>query len=476
MPPLNLALAAVVPTLPPRDGDADYTIAERILGPILTNITGVCEGEEAALERIVQATDETGCGWVRHANGKMGWFDLSTMPDADGEFELRFSKLIWQSAEGCDSPVTGHFDWWARQYGKTDPPNQFMSQIGRFDIYGPSAAEWDEDSPDDERNEWTGDYFTHEGVFAYDVNDGWTIGLDPNMRIIDLWPEWVAKTFCTYDVSRYGDGCPGIDEPDLLDAYFEKWMIFNEPFTRGLFPWNIIELFRLAKAKTIELQGSGPRSPVYIGGVNGVKHPPRVDGGIERRDNPMTPLERHWALMCYGGGQAGEEYQNDAIAAHFQVVLGPETRFLSDPGEFSRDDYSGAFDASASLFSLGRFWGIDPVRVMLDETTIKAVDGPFHPVSNPPEAQANYLERTLLLALSTGYVDGLHMAWEDHCEYDDEDIIASDTPGCARHRAAGIKKPGFFGAALIHRMLGDANNPNALSYESSLPIEHPTDP
>ncbi|MAE71578.1 MAG: hypothetical protein CME06_14060, partial [Gemmatimonadetes bacterium] len=60
---------------------------------------------------------------------------------------------------------------------------------------------------------------------------------------------------------------------------------------------------------------------------------------------------------------------------------------LSDPGEFSRDDYSGAFDASASLFSLGRFWGIDPVRVMLDETTIKAVDGPFHPVSNPPEAQ-----------------------------------------------------------------------------------------
>ena len=285
-----------------------------------------------------------------------------------------------------------------------------------------------------------------------------TVGLIDNVPLAPLWELWVGKTVTDYDFS-WKEPVPD----NLLGAYFEKWMVFNEPFMRGLFPWNAMDLFSLAKAKTIELQGPGPRSPIYVGGLTGANPKSSPVGQYERRKNPMSPLERHWALMCYGGGRVGDEYRTDAIAAHLQGVLGPETRFHSGDGEFRRDDYSGTLDASASLFSLGRFWGLDPVRVMLDETTIKAPNA-----ANPAEAQANFLERTLLLTLTSGYVDGFLMAWEDKCE---KPGVASDTPGFARHREPQLRKPGFYGAMLIHTMLGVDDNPTALFYESSFPLE-----
>ncbi|MAE71960.1 MAG: hypothetical protein CME06_16025 [Gemmatimonadetes bacterium] len=447
-----------------------------MLGNILTNITDPCAEIAEARVRIKQAKLETGCGWVRHANGKMGWADLITRPD-QGEL-LQFSEDMWNSATNC----SGEFDeecnqiaWWSRQYGGTLDEDHFMRQIGRFDIYGPGAAGWDPVGPVDLMNRWTGDYFNFAGVFEYDVSEGLTIGLEPDEElIVDVWPRWVEETFCTYDLSREFDLACGEGQPNLLDAYFEKWMVFNEPFMRGLFPWNTMELFRLAKAKTIELQGSGPRSPVYIGGITGANAPASPVGPYARRKNPMSPLERHWALMCYGGGRQGDQYRTDAVAAHLHQSLGPESRFLSDAGEFSRDDYYGFLGACSSLFSLGKFWGLDPVRVMLDETTIKAEDiPPHHPVSNTAEAQANFVERTLLLALTTGYVDGLLVAWEDHCE---SPTKPADTPGYARSRLKSRKKPGFFGAGLIHTMLGADANQSDLAYESSFPLVDPLEP
>ena len=99
--------------MPPRDGDADYVTPERIVGPILTNITGVCEDEEDAEERIVLATQNTGCSWLRHANAKMGWRHLISSPEAQQgpPNELMFSTKMWPSGDNCDNPPTNSIEW-----------------------------------------------------------------------------------------------------------------------------------------------------------------------------------------------------------------------------------------------------------------------------------------------------------------------------------------------------------------------------
>ena len=282
-----------------------------------------------------------------------------------------------------------------------------------------------------------------------------TVGLVPPLKILPLWRDWVHETFTLYDAAN-----PNPPQHDLY-ATFDRWMFFNEPFLRGLYPWNTVTLLKEAKdaiADIRDLWGAELITPVYIGGVCGSKgwgrnlNPPYT----KRNLIPFTPLERHWALLAYGAGEDPDtgEFLNESLAFHLYTETHPESRFLGQ-------GYAGILETTASFFSLARFWGMDPARVTLDEASI-ASDPDLH---CPAEVQANYVDRTLLLLLSSGYLDAIHIAFEDQCPTNPENPYR---PGIARHRAPGNDgrtKPGFYSAKIVNDMLTN------LAFESSLDLE-----
>ena len=114
---------------------------------------------------------------------------------------------------------------------------------------------------------------------------------------------------------------------------------------------------------------------------------------------------------------------------------------------------------------------MDPPRVTVDESVVMAApDSSYDDLT--AEIQANYLERTQLLALASGYLEALHFAFADGCDAKHPDQ-PSDRPGIAAHRDVGdldnevILKPGFHAAALFDLVMGDA------AFESSMDLGDP---
>ena len=410
------------------------------------------------------------CGYrsVRHANEGMGWAELITEPN-DLDSLLLWPDTLW-TKDPCGNDTTNAFAWWTRMYGGTVDQTLYMDQVGRIDVFGPHGAGWDVKwDPigsmwDDLLNDWTGDYFSFDGVFDDDVTTARTIGLDPNYDILPVWRTWVDLTVSGYDPA-FAD-----TTTNELRTSFKKWMVFNEPFLRGLFPWNAVRLFKNAKREIRKPRGPDrSTAPVYIGGVSGgqtydpTNDHPGGDPYTARRKLTMTQLEHQWALFTYGAGEdtllGQTDFLNEALGFHQPYRAAPESAFLDKFG------YAGTLEACASMFSIGRFWGMDPVRVIIDESAIAVPDfADGEPVRNKAEVQANYVERSLLLLLSSGYLDAIHLSFQDKCEKEGGKPIVSDKPGIGFHGDGDHLKPGFVAATVVDTMIG------TLAYEGSLDL------
>ncbi|MAE68949.1 MAG: hypothetical protein CME06_00610, partial [Gemmatimonadetes bacterium] len=215
-------------------------------------MSSTCEDTISTRTRMTQAKWECGFRSVRHANEGMGWAGLITDPNSGND--LQWPPEMWDKLS-CPEPITNDFVWWTQKYGGTYDAAFYMDQIGRIDVFGPHGAGWKADWDDidnewdDLSNSWTGDYFYFDGVFDDDVTTAQTVGLDPNYDILPVWRTWVDLTASTYDPA-FAD-----TTANELRSNFKRWMVFNEPFLRGLFPWNIVELFRNAKEEIRKPRG-----------------------------------------------------------------------------------------------------------------------------------------------------------------------------------------------------------------------------
>lgn len=285
---------------PPRNGDEDYRTSHNLLGTIVTNMSKHCDPIDDARLRTSQAKWDCGYRWIRHANRLMGWKSLMAEPTAVDDINLQFPQGMWYAGGDCQVLDTNNLGWWANLYSQ-GVDDQFrplyMNQIWRFDILGPEGAGWtwaDTMEFQDPDNEWTGDYFAMEGLFSDPVESGMTRRLNgPNFPITEVWSNWIGET-----ARIHFDCADSANAENQIQASFKRWMIFNEPFLRGLFPHNAVRLFKMAKSSIRAWDWY--QRPVFIGGVSGPKGPDYGSGYTNRPPNPMSVLERHYALMAYG--------------------------------------------------------------------------------------------------------------------------------------------------------------------------------
>lgn len=460
LPPIQ-AHGATIPTNPPRDQDEKYEISHHLLGTVITNTSPACGAEVGAAYRSYQAKYDLGYRWVRHANMSTGFARVVEDPPYNAVVtDIDFRTKLWP-VQGCPpDSMTNAYAWWCDLYsvGTYNSDPLYMHQIGRLDLYGPGGAGWTWESGDpliDPDNGWTGDFFALTGLFHDPIADGeyeYSPGVE--FDIDDVWESYASKTAQLHGIQA--DTTNG-----EFNGTFKRWMVFNEPFLRGLFPNNIVDLFELAK-DAIREEETTTHAPVYIGGVSGAKTM-AVQGS--RKSNKMTQLERHFALAAYGSVLDGEGGNlNESLGIHIYDGGPPESKFSTVKKA------NGLLDKCNSIFSLGRFWGMNPVLVTLDEAAVT-----HHPsdstLTNPEETQANYLERTLILSLASGYLDGVHLAVMDIC--DPSTGGATDRPGIATHAAAVFApvdtiKPAYNAAMAYDKAMGTA------AFESALAL--PDDP
>ena len=476
--------AEPLPVNPPRDDQEEFSITTQLLGSVVTNLWGSCLAEdletlETARWRTAQARYDLGYRWIRHANSKQALAGLVDEPASITDMAPNLRRILWGS--GCvDTDSTQYLAWWGALYsnGKAEIPdspgdslNLYLNQIWHLDLYGPGGAGWswtEDDGLEEDNNLWTGDYFELTGLFAAEVDTGKCV--DPvdfaGEPILDAWRNHASLTAQLY----------GFPSPDTLNnqiaGRFKRWMILNEPFMRGLFPWNAVTLYRAAKE---EIRLAGAPGTVYMGGSSGGKglsikdehNTPMEVPGNPHRWVTLSPLERQFALFAYGAGDPDGTLQNESLGVHFFQGGPPESRLLA--GNYKMFN-TGFLESCNSLFSLGRFWGMDPVRVTVDEAALMpSADEGAGPFPNPAETQANYLSRTLLLGLATGYLEGIHLAFMDHCT---DKNAPAERPGIAAHSDVSdahpeIIKPGYWAATLHDQVLHDG------AYESSLDLGFP---
>ncbi len=447
----------------------------------MTNLWGSCleptvEDENTARLYTARARYDLGYRWIRHANAMQGWAGLvdsnrTSVTDMLPDFSRQIP--LWVQ---CNSDSTQALAWWCNLYSEGHLENWgplYLHQIWHLDLYGPGGAGWTwvkGDELTDKDNNWTGSYFALTGIFADPVASG-TIagGTLKGDSLLVAWQNFAGRTAEVYGAQR--DTLVSTNPDNAVQATFKRWMIFNEPFMRGLYPWNTVVLFRRAKQA---IRAAGAPGTIYIGGTSGGKGLSVEEGGepVQVEGNPhkwvtLSPLERHFALFAYGSGDTTGHLQNESLGVHIFQGGPPESRLLAGEGQTRN---TGFLEKCNSIFSLGRFWGMDPVRVTVDEAALMtAPDG--GPYTNPAETQANYVGRTLLLGLATGYLDAIHLAFRDHCKGDDS---PADRPGIAAHGAVTsdhpeILKPGYYAATLHNQATWNA------AYESSLDLD-PEDP
>jgi hypothetical protein len=455
---VGAASARRLPTTPPRDGDSYYRITHELLGTVVSNAWETCVPEDKTVDllklRTAQAKYGMGYRWVRHANASQGWAALVENPMDIDDMVPQLNVPLW--GNDCRDQPPGRLKWWCDLYSNPDSlweplGDLLMEQIWHLDVFGPGGAGWSwkpGQPQEDLNNKWTGEYFDNTGIFANPVSSGRCGGSLSDYEITEAWASYAYHTAATYG-SHITPPDPGQGGLPLL--YFERWMILNEPFMRGFYPWNIVEIFRIARDEIVRAYaGSGlDTGVIYIGGVSGGKGP--LEG--DHRPVPMSPLERHFALAAYGSihDDTGA-LLNQSLGVHIFAPGPPESSFSQLRG-------SGLIDKCNSIFSLGRFWGMDPVRVTIDEAAVMA-DRQWG-LPNPAETQANYLERTLLLALSTGYLEAIHLSVTDHC---DGDGHVADRPGVMGHAATDTLKPGYFAGEVYDQVMGNA------AFESSFDL------
>jgi hypothetical protein len=415
---------------------------------------------QTALLRTYQARYDLGYRWVRHSSEAQGWAALVESPagiELEDMTPNMEDKVLWDNA-GCRGEATNSLLWWVNKYSEgTYPPDTgepiYLHQIWHLDIVGPGGAGWRTGT---NPNRWTGDYFAFTGIFADPVESGRCIyGSVEGEPILPAWRNYAQRT-----AEIYGTQADTLGGHNQAHARFKRWMIFNEPFMRGLFPWNTVTLFREAKAG---IRQTGAAGTIYIGGTsNGLD-----DKSIgEHNKIPLNLLERQFALFAYGAGEVADGLQNESIGIHIFAGGAPESPFICSGSDFYGRN-KGMLQKCDSAFSLGRFWGMDPVRVTVDESVIMPDTSITY--SNPAEVQANYVERTLLLALASGYLDAIHISFADGCKSEDGQLLPSPRPGIAAHRFVSeedpeIIKPGYYAATLFDQVMGDA------AFESSIPV------
>jgi hypothetical protein len=481
------AWAEPLPVNPPRDDQEAFRITTQLLGSVVSNLWGSCLHLEDGVEtldtakwRTAQARYDLGYRWIRHANAKQGLAQLVQEPTSIADMAPDLRRTLWNSCPDT-SDSTQYLQWWGALYsrGKVAVPDSpadtlslYLHQIWHLDLFGPGGAGWNweqGDNLDDLDNGWSGDYFDLTGLFAAEVDTGKCIDRRAveGQPILDAWRNHAALTAQAYRATAADSS------GNQISGTFKRWMILNEPFMRGLFPWNAVTLFRAAKERIRQWNAPGI---VYIGGTSGGKGLAVLDTltgeSVELAGNPhrwvtLSPLERQFALFAYGAGDTTDQLQNESLGVHFFTGGPPESRLLG--GDYHMFN-TGFLESCNSIFSLGRFWGMDPVRVTVDEAALLPSEDPHAgPFPNPAETQANYVARTLLLGLATGYLDAIHLAFKDHCDAQNEPAAR---PGIAAHADVDtlnpeIIKPGYWAATLHNRVMRDA------AYESSIELGFP---